>query len=140
MKRIEKIYETVSKMCIREYEETGKIKGISASEIADILELQRTNASSDLNKLFKDGKIEKLKGKPVLYKINNFNLSIKEEQYNVINSDKDIFIEIIGYNQSLKNAVQQAKAAIIYPPNGLHTLLYGEIGTGKSMFAEIMYK
>lgn len=106
MKRIEKIYETVSKMCIREYEETGKIKGISASEIADILELQRTNASSDLNKLFKDGKIEKLKGKPVLYKINNFNLSIKEEQYNVINSDKDIFIEIIGYNQSLKNAVQ----------------------------------
>ncbi|TDX37572.1 sigma 54 modulation protein [Halanaerobium congolense] len=35
--------------------------------------------------------------------------------------------------------MQQAKAAILYPPNGLHTLLLGETGVGKSMFAELMY-
>ena len=140
MKRIEKVYEIVLKICMKEYKEIGEIKGISASEIADILGLQRTNVSSDLNKLFKDGRIEKLKGKPVLYKVNNLNFLIKEEKDNVIDDDKDIFSEIIGENLSLKNAVQQAKAAIIYPPNGLHTLLYGETGTGKSMFAEIMYK
>ena len=140
MKRIEKVYEIVSKICMKEYKEIGEIKGISASEIADILGLQRTNVSSDLNKLFKDGRIEKLKGKPVLYKVNNLNFLIEEEKDNVIKDDKDIFSKIIGENQSLKNAVQQAKAAIIYPPNGLHTLLYGETGTGKSMFAEIMYK
>ncbi|MBC8586871.1 sigma 54-interacting transcriptional regulator [Paratissierella segnis] len=140
MKRIEKVYEIVSKICMKEYKETGEIRGLSASEIADILGLQRTNVSSDLNKLFKDGRIEKLKGKPVLYKVNNLNFLIEEEKDNVIKDDKDIFSKIIGENQSLKNAVQQAKAAIIYPPNGLHTLLYGETGTGKSMFAEIMYK
>ena len=123
VKRIEKVYEIVLKICMKEYKEIGEIKGISASEIADILGLQRTNVSSDLNKLFKDGRIEKLKGKPVLYKVNNLNFLIKEEKDNVIDDDKDIFSEIIGENLSLKNAVQQAKAAIIYPPNGLHTLL-----------------
>ena len=110
MKRIEKVYEIVLKICMKEYKEIGEIKGISASEIADILGLQRTNVSSDLNKLFKDGRIEKLKGKPVLYKVNNLNFLIKEEKDNVIDDDKDIFSEIIGENLSLKNAVQQAKA------------------------------
>lgn len=35
--------------------------------------------------------------------------------------------------------IQQAKAAILYPPRGLHTLILGETGVGKSMFAEAMY-
>ncbi|WP_276330813.1 sigma 54-interacting transcriptional regulator [Halanaerobium congolense] len=45
----------------------------------------------------------------------------------------------MGADKSLKVSVQQAKAAILYPPNGLHTLLLGETGVGKSMFAELMY-
>ena len=36
--------------------------------------------------------------------------------------------------------IQQAKAAIFYPPKGLHTLILGETGVGKSMFAEAMYR
>ena len=40
---------------------------------------------------------------------------------------------------SLKMPIQQAKAAILYPPRGLHTLILGETGVGKSLFAEMMY-
>jgi transcriptional regulator with AAA-type ATPase domain/transcriptional regulatory protein LevR len=47
--------------------------------------------------------------------------------------------KIIGYHGSLKNAVSQAEAAVLYPPHGLHTLLLGPSGVGKSFFAEAMY-
>ncbi len=46
---------------------------------------------------------------------------------------------MIGADLSLNVPIQQAKAAILYPPNGLHTLILGETGVGKSMFAELMY-
>ena len=49
------------------------------------------------------------------------------------------FTAFVGADQSLKKCINQAKAAILYPPNGLHTLITGETGTGKSHFAEAMY-
>lgn len=45
----------------------------------------------------------------------------------------------IGAEGSLKTQVQQAKAAVLYPPRGLHTLIVGETGVGKTTFAEAMY-
>lgn len=51
----------------------------------------------------------------------------------------DPFELLIGYEGSLKILVNQAKAAILYPPKGLHTLLLGPSGVGKSYVAEIMY-
>lgn len=57
------------------------------------------------------------------------------------NSDEDeCFKNIIGYNDGLKIKIDQAKAAILYPPNGLNTLVLGQSGTGKSQLAENMYK
>ncbi|RII34448.1 PRD domain-containing protein [Clostridium chromiireducens] len=47
--------------------------------------------------------------------------------------------KIIGYHGSLKNAISQAEAAVLYPPHGLHTLLLGPSGVGKSFFAEAMF-
>ena len=47
--------------------------------------------------------------------------------------------EIIGYHGSLRNQIRQAEAAILYPPHGLHTLILGPSGVGKSFFAEAMY-
>lgn len=53
---------------------------------------------------------------------------------------KGILDNIIGAEGSLKLQVQQAKAAVFYPPNGLHTLIVGATGVGKSTFAEAMYR
>jgi len=49
------------------------------------------------------------------------------------------FERIIGFDGSLKPQIQQAKAAILYPPHGLHTLILGPTGVGKSNMAEAMY-
>ncbi len=56
------------------------------------------------------------------------------------NKEKNNYLRnIIGYHGSLKNAISQAEAAVLYPPHGLHTLLLGPSGVGKSFFAEAMY-
>lgn len=139
MRRIEYVYETLKNACLKQHKELGTVLGLSANEIADMLKIQRANASSDLNRLFKENKIEKVYGKPVLYKINDMHLYNNEKTNDDIKNADKIFEEIIGADLSLKNAILQAKAAVIYPPDGLHTLLCGETGTGKSMLAEAMY-
>lgn len=50
-----------------------------------------------------------------------------------------VFSNLIGYNGSLKKQVKQATASILYPPKGLHCLLIGESGVGKTRFAKEMY-
>src|SRR5439155_2962769 len=49
------------------------------------------------------------------------------------------FETLIGGDEGLKVAVQQAKAAMLYPPRGLHTLLCGPSGVGKTTFARLMH-
>ncbi|MDF2883186.1 MAG: hypothetical protein K0R54_3743 [Clostridiaceae bacterium] len=113
----------------------NKHKGLSAGEIAQILNIKRSNVSCILNELYKQGELSKVKGKPVLYLIN----SQKKFQQVAKNANSD-FDFLIGSDKSLKKCVQQAKAAILYPPHGLHTLIVGPSGVGKTMFAELMYK
>ncbi|WP_038667043.1 sigma-54-dependent transcriptional regulator [Pelosinus sp. UFO1] len=68
----------------------------------------------------------------------------KNEIHNLIENHtkpkSDIFENIVGAGDDLKVQVKQARAAILYPPNGLHTLLIGPTGIGKTTFAEIMYR
>jgi transcriptional regulator with AAA-type ATPase domain/transcriptional regulatory protein LevR len=49
------------------------------------------------------------------------------------------FDTLVGNNEGLKVAVQQAKAAMLYPPRGLHTLLCGPSGVGKTTLARLMH-
>lgn len=67
------------------------------------------------------------------------NVKNKIEVSNNIVEDMTSFKEIIGSEGSLKVQISQAKAAILYPPNGLHTLILGPSGVGKSHIAEAMY-
>ena len=102
-----------------------KPDGVSAIEIAEELDLLRGNVSNDLNKLVAEGKAVKFKGKPTLFKAVN---------------DTSMINKFSELNPSLYTALEQAKAAILYPPNGMNILLLGETGVGKSTFAGLIYK
>lgn len=120
MKRIDVVYK---KLC-----ELYNGEGISAGEVATSLELDRANVSADLNKLSEVGKIEKIKGKPVLF--------VPQEN----NLNKNIFEKFVEKNSTLFGAVEQAKAAILYPPKGMNMLILGETGVGKSMFVGLIHR
>ncbi|WP_019554028.1 sigma 54-interacting transcriptional regulator [Propionispira raffinosivorans] len=57
----------------------------------------------------------------------------------LIQSPDSPFMHLIGYDRSLKTAIKQAKAAILYPPHGLHSLIIGPTGGGKTTLARVMY-
>jgi len=123
LKRIDIVYQKLK--------ELDRGIGVSASDIADSLGLSRANVSSDLNRLCDEGKAVKVGTKPVLFRYVE-EISNKREETSL-----DKFLE---KNPSLFSAVEQAKAAILYPPNGMHILILGETGVGKSMFAELIHK
>lgn len=109
-------------------------QGMTAVQIGELLGLDRSNASRHLNELAKEKRIKKTSGRPVIYE------PLTEEEVHVDVSSAVSFDSLVGERGSLKVAVQQAKAAILYPPRGLHTIIFGETGTGKSLFAECMYQ
>lgn len=111
-------------------------RGISALELSEYMGLDRANISRYLNILYKENRVDKTGGRPVIYSI-----SVKEEKIlDEVKNNNDSFNNMIGSDLSLQRQVQQAKAAMLYPPHGLHTLILGETGVGKSMFAELMYR
>lgn len=124
MKRIDKVYSKLKELAIE--------KGISAKELAEVLGLSRANVSSDLNKLCRLGKVTKTNGRPVLFRL-------KEDRCNFQKVETSLD-RLVKVNESLTKAVEQAKAAILYPPKGMHTLILGETGVGKTMFAGLMHK
>ncbi|MGH4121391.1 MAG: sigma-54-dependent transcriptional regulator [Clostridium sp.] len=111
-------------------------KGITAEDIANKFKINRSNISSYLNQLCKDGLVVKNKSRPVYF--------IPIDKNNFIKGDSTFketsFSTLIGKNHSLKNVVEKAKASILYPPYGLHSIVYGETGVGKSMLAKYMYE
>ena len=102
--------------------------GIITTELANKLNIQRSNLSSSLNQLVREGKLKKVNTKPVKFFLNKENASVSA--FNYLIGDKDI----------LSNSIKLAKAAMMYPDNGLATLITGELGTGKSYYAKLMYQ
>jgi transcriptional regulatory protein LevR/transcriptional regulator with AAA-type ATPase domain len=111
--------------------------GVTTEQVALDTNISRTNVSNYLNQLVKEGKIVKTDSRPVLYLIDI--AEIKAAVPEVAEIQKEPFEYFLGYNGSLKKQINQAKAAIMYPPHGLHTLLTGDTGVGKSLFASLMY-
>lgn len=157
MKRIDKIYDYLEKKTRNlKSEELLAGSGVTATEIAEDLDILRNNVSKELNELHRLGKIIKIKGRPVLYihkavfetvfsvklpdepiEISNINEIITDGE--IKDEDQDPFALLIGAQAGLKNPIEQAKAAVLYPPNGLHTLIVGQTGVGKTLFASMMY-
>ena len=112
-----------------------QVSPLSAKEVAEALELDRANVSRYLNELHKEGHINKGTGRPVLYEAKSTHAVLPE-----LKGREEAFDNLVGHDASLKVMIQQAKAAILYPPRGLHTIIFGETGTGKTLFAECMYQ
>ncbi len=108
----------------------GAAKGLSTQYLTECFGIQRTNMSSILNSLVKEGRIKKSSGRPVLYYMDK----------DLMESTNDCFSSLIGFDGSLKRVVQLAKAAVLYPQRSLHTLLIGATGTGKGFLAMLMHK
>lgn len=123
MKRVDLIYKALLDL-------PGN-KGIDANTLASMLNISRANVSHVLNTLCKEGRVSKSNGRPVLFFINESLGTLK----NKANLDK-----LANNNISLKDAIDHAKASILYPPNGMNCLILGETGVGKSMFAYLMYE
>lgn len=121
------IYEYVQKEIHTNRQFSG---GLDTQTIAASLHMQRSNVSALLNTLVSEGKLAKISTRPVLY-------TLPKESSDFHN---DCFTRLIGYNGSLRKAVQLAKAAILYPPYGLHVLLSSQSGCGTTAFAETMFQ
>ncbi len=50
------------------------------------------------------------------------------------------FDRLVGAGGSLKPVIEQVRAAVFYPPHGLHTLILGPTGVGKSELAKAMFE
>ncbi len=123
MKKIDQIYDVLKEL------EKELDHGVSAQDICALIDADRSNVSRYLNTLVEEKKVEKINGRPVRFRTQDYT---EEKQ-------EDSFSKMIGAGLSLMIPIQQAKAAIFYPPRGLHTLLLGDTGVGKSMFAEKMF-
>lgn len=136
--------------------------------IAEKTGISPNNISMELNRMFTDGLVMRVRGRPVTY----FSISALEEllekqlpTYEFSSMDDfckylnpptvsgqaafpeghldatvlSDFDSLIGSEKSLRSHIELAKAAILYPPHGLDTLLTGPTGVGKSHFANSMF-
>ena len=132
-----------------------KEKGMSwfsAGEIGARLGISRTIVSQYLNEMIREGRLVKTANRPVAY----LEKTILEELYpdrdirDIVEKEsledgkpgnkQDCFSKVIGADGSISYMVDQCKAAIVYPPNGLPVLLTGPTGCGKSYMVKVLYE
>ena len=153
----QEVFDYIYSVITREYLENRIQKkenfGITAKDIADHFNTYRSTVSTMLNTAVKNGLFIKIETRPVLFVPVDIikkelhvpleksvytpeeirDLFFKKEQ------EVDSFSIMIGYDGSQSLQIKQAQSAILYPPKGLHTLITGESGTGKTLFAHTMY-
>lgn len=164
-KRIDHIFKLLQDSCavIGDKDIENGTFGVTSSDLEKLSGYSRSNISRDLTQLVKAKKIIRIGGRPVHFisrelpglkkysaeKITQCTFQSMEELIDVIAplseraaevGDKNAFSDLIGADKSMKNQIKQAVAGILYPPNGLSTLLIGETGVGKTTFANTMHR
>lgn len=76
------------------------------------------------------------------YLVNNIlnEINTVKKSTQVLKQQNDSFESIIGHDGSLATSIKLAKAAVLYPPKGLNTLIIGESGVGKNLLAKTMFE
>lgn len=128
---------------------------LTANEISKRLNVSRALASQYLNELVKDGTVIKISSRPVYFlnrkvledrngvKLNSEPyLSLGELERDLArgNQSKRDFEKLIGGHGGLSYEVEQCKAAVKYPPNGLPILITGQVGTGRGYLASLVHE
>ncbi|MEA4945457.1 MAG: sigma 54-interacting transcriptional regulator [Propionicimonas sp.] len=131
------------------------LSAFTTNVICRRLNISRNLASQYLNDLVKERVVFKITTRPVYFlhratvehacgaPLKNLTYYSMDEFFGEINSDsfkRWDFRKAIGWNDSLSYAVEQCKSAMKYPPSGLPVLIVGASGTGKSLFARLMYE
>ena len=156
MKRSDRIYGYIrEKSAAYTIEQLKGRVGVDAQEVSEALGILRNNVSMELNGLHRQDRIIKITGRPVLYfdkavlehlcgeSIGNGPCQFADMEECIRHTPaaaQGPFDCLIGSDRSLKKQVEQAKAAILYPPDGLHTLIVGQTGVGKTLFAHMMFE
>ena len=168
--RKEKIYQAVLEATAQFSPKNPEmnIESLHISSLSENTGISPNNISMELGRLFSDGLVMRIKGRPVIY----FSISVLEEllgrqlptyEFSSMDAFCDFldppsplsegqngdscldasvlsdFDSLVGCRGSLSAHIEQAKAAILYPPHGLDTLLTGPTGVGKSHFANSMF-
>lgn len=138
----------------KEFCKTHKIEHDTLS-ISKSLNISRTLASQYLNRMVKSGELIKIVSRPVYYlnkktiedsfrmQLENTIFYSLEELIELFDdrvlSQKE-FMNLIGYETTLRYLIMQCQAAVKYPPAGVPMLLCGEHGVGKTFLAKLVYE
>ncbi|MDF7639757.1 sigma 54-interacting transcriptional regulator [Lactobacillus sp. ESL0791] len=152
--RINIFIEEKTKSLLENIQQTQEI-GISTNYIAEKLKITRSNVSKELNILFREQKVLKISGKPVLYlSLKPLHAKIPVQKEYIFSKEQikqmlahpssqtpsnDIFDSLIGSQGSLEKIVEQLKSAILYPPHGMNIILSGSTGVGKTTMVNYLY-
>ena len=156
MKRIDRICQELERLTLGlNQTDLQNDVAFTAESIGFNLGLARNSVSKDLNQLWSEQRVIKVKTRPVYF----LHREVVETLIGHVLPDhltevrfvsellpsedpliaRDPFTALIGYDRSLKLAVEKGKAAVLYP-SGLHVLLTGPSGVGKTYFAELMHQ